>query len=148
MEGEIKGLFLLVFCSIPQATLADSGTATCYTEYVPSACYGYDNPGGMIAAASDELWEGGAACGRTSLVTCTGATNLGDPHPCTGASVVVTIVDYCPSGCRGTIDLSQEAFAAIAHLEAGKALVKLISEYLITPTRRPLVGNYDGLRMA
>ncbi|KAL3751134.1 hypothetical protein ACJRO7_012018 [Eucalyptus globulus] len=62
----------------------------------------------------------GAACGRTSLVTCTGATNLGDPHPCTGASVVVTIVDYCPSGCRGTIDLSQEAFAAIAHLEAGK----------------------------
>ncbi|KAI6685994.1 hypothetical protein NL676_031907 [Syzygium grande] len=113
----------LVFCAIPQATLADSGTATYYTEYVPSSCYGFDTPGGMIAAASDEFWEGGAACGRTYSVTCTGATNLGDLHPCTGKSVVVKIVDYCPAGCRGTIDLSEEAFKSIAHPAAGKVYI-------------------------
>ncbi|KAG1330803.1 putative EG45-like domain containing protein [Cocos nucifera] len=75
----------------------------------------------MIAAASDAIWDNRAACGRMYKVTCTGATNAGVAQPCKGTSVVVKIVDYCPPpGCRATIDLSQEAFAAIADLNAGK----------------------------
>lgn len=74
----------------------------------------------MIAAASDAIWGNRAACGKRYRVTCTGATNQGVPQPCKGTSVVVKIVDYCPPGCRGTIDLSQEAFAVIANPDAGK----------------------------
>ncbi|KAK8486193.1 hypothetical protein V6N13_026117 [Hibiscus sabdariffa] len=40
--------------------VAHSGTATFYTApYVPSACYGYEDDGVMIAAASDAIWDGG-----------------------------------------------------------------------------------------
>ena len=46
------------------------------------------------------------------------------PQPCKGTSVVVKIVDYCPAGCQGTIDLSQEAFAAIANPDAGKIQIE------------------------
>ncbi|KAJ8617236.1 hypothetical protein MRB53_013422 [Persea americana] len=101
---------------------ADTGTATFYTPpYVPSSCYGYQNDGVMIAAASDAIWDNRAACGRHYKVTCTGATNKGVPRPCRGSgTVVVRIVDYCPAGCHGTIDLSQEAFASIADPDAGK----------------------------
>ncbi|KAK8979476.1 hypothetical protein V6N11_073474 [Hibiscus sabdariffa] len=101
--------------------VAHSGTATFYTApYVPSACYGYEDDGVMIAAASDAIWDGGAVCGRQYKVKCKGATNE-SPHPCRGQDyVVVKIVDYCPSGCQDTIDLSQEAFAAIADPDAGK----------------------------
>lgn len=86
-----------------------------------SSCNGFEDDGVMFAAASDAIWENRAACGRNYEVTCRGATNEGDPHPCTGASVVVKIIDYCPSpACYATIDLSQEAFAAIANPDAGK----------------------------
>ncbi|KAL0383154.1 UNVERIFIED_CONTAM: EG45-like domain containing protein [Sesamum calycinum] len=85
-----------------------------------SSCDGYQNEGVMIAAASDAIWNNKAACGWSYKVTCTGDSNKGIPHPCTGQSVVVRIVDYCPSGCRGTIDLSQEAFSTIANPDAGK----------------------------
>ncbi|XP_031266981.1 EG45-like domain containing protein [Pistacia vera] len=119
-----KMLFItisLLFCFISKEAVADTGTATFYTPpYVPSSCNGFQNDGVMIAAASDAIWENRGACGKNYKVTCTGATNEGDPYPCTGASVVVEIVDYCPPGCRGTIDLSQEAFAVIANPDAGK----------------------------
>ncbi|KAG1330805.1 EG45-like domain containing protein [Cocos nucifera] len=73
----------------------------------------------MIAAANDAIYANGAACGRRYSVRCTGETNAGVPHPCKGTSVVVNIVDHC-AGCRATLDLSQEAFAAIADLDAGR----------------------------
>ena len=85
-----------------------------------SACYGFADQGVMIAAASEAFWNGGEACGHLYAVRCTGATNAGVPQPCTGRTVTVKIVDLCPAGCRGTIDLSQEAFAAIADPDAGK----------------------------
>ncbi|KAL0453809.1 UNVERIFIED_CONTAM: EG45-like domain containing protein [Sesamum latifolium] len=111
--------------SFASVAYADEGTATYYTPpYVPSSCDGYQNEGVMIAAASDAIWENKAACGRSYKVTCTGATNKGVPHPCTGQSVVVRIVDYCPPGCRGTIDLSQEAFSVIANPDAGKVNIE------------------------
>lgn len=93
-------------------------------QLLASSCHGYSNDGVMIAAASDAIWNNRAACDRKYKVMCTGATNQGDPHPCTGKSVVVKIVDYCPAGCRGTIDLSQEAFAIIANPDAGKVKIQ------------------------
>ncbi|TVU46246.1 hypothetical protein EJB05_05771, partial [Eragrostis curvula] len=79
----------------------------------------------MIAAGSDVFWSGGSPCDQVYEVTCTGATNQGVPHPCTGRSVTVKIVDLCPSpACRGTIDLSQEAFAVIADPNAGKVNIE------------------------
>lgn len=76
----------------------------------------------MVASASDEIWNGGAACGTQYSVTCTDGTNLGTPHPCTGQTVNVQVVDYCQN-CRGTFDLSEDAFAAIADTNAGKILI-------------------------
>ncbi|KAL1210546.1 putative EG45-like domain containing protein 1 [Cardamine amara subsp. amara] len=70
---------------------ATPGIATFYTSYTPSACYG---------------------------VKCNGAPNA-VPHPCTGKSVTVKIVDHCPGGCPSTLDLSREAFAQIANPVAG-----------------------------
>ncbi|KAK4415113.1 EG45-like domain containing protein [Sesamum alatum] len=111
--------------SFASVAYADEGTATYYTPpYVPSSCDGYTNDGVMIAAASDAIWDNKAACGWKYNVRCTGATNKGVPHPCTGQSVVVRIVDYCPPGCRGTIDLSQEAFSIIANPDAGKVNIE------------------------
>ncbi|XP_077216649.1 EG45-like domain containing protein [Tasmannia lanceolata] len=86
-----------------------------------SSCDGFQDEGVMIAAASNAIWDNRAACGRRYRVKCLGPTNQGDLHPCRGSGTVeVTIVDYCPAGCRGTIDLSQEAFASIADPDAGK----------------------------
>lgn len=128
---------------------ADTGTATFYTppyvrEYlnisflyanpnsfvlscfvwficVASACFGFEEQGTLIAAASEGIYNNGAACGRMYRVTCTGPTNLGVPQPCTGNTVTVKVVDLCPSpGCQATIDLSQEAFSSIANPDAGK----------------------------
>ncbi|KAL6994119.1 endo-1,4-beta-glucanase [Sarracenia purpurea var. burkii] len=107
----------MVMTSLISLTNATPGTATFYTNYVPSACYGNQNNGVMIAAASDPLWNNGAICGKFFRVTCTGPTNP-VPHPCTGNSVTVKIVDHCP-GCGGTLDLSREAFATIANPIAG-----------------------------
>lgn len=77
----------------------------------------------MIAAVSDKLWDNKAACERSYLVTCSGPTNQG-PQPCyEGNEVVVKIVDLC-KGCPATINLSQEAFAKIANINAGKIRIK------------------------
>ncbi|KAK1275767.1 EG45-like domain containing protein [Acorus gramineus] len=116
-------LYAVTLLGLASLAAADTGTATFYTPpYVPSSCYGYQDNGVMIAAASDVIWDNRAACGRRYSVTCTGATNQ-VPQPCRG-SVVVKIVDYCPAGCAGTIDLSQEAFAIIADPNAGKVQIE------------------------
>ncbi|MFQ6665497.1 hypothetical protein Gotur_032213 [Gossypium turneri] len=96
---------------------ATPGIATFYTKYVPSACFGNQDQGKMIAAAGDALWDNGTVCGKMFTVTCTGPRNP-VPHPCTGKSVTVKIVDHCPR-CPSTIDLSQEAFTIIANPVAG-----------------------------
>ncbi|CAL5041179.1 unnamed protein product [Urochloa decumbens] len=116
-------LLLAALLCLVSASLADQGTATYYTVYTPSACYGFQDEGTMIAAASDGLWDNGAACGRMYTVSCAGGTNA-TPNPCKGGSVTVKIVDRCPSpGCQATLDLSQEAFNAIGNLDAGKILI-------------------------
>ncbi|XP_047326835.1 putative EG45-like domain containing protein 1 [Impatiens glandulifera] len=109
-------VFILILTLVTTG-YSTSGTATFYRQYTPSACYKNQQQGVMIAAASDPLWNNGAICGKMFRVNCTGPTNP-VPHPCTGESVTVKIVDHCP-GCGGTLDLSQEAFAKIANPVAG-----------------------------
>ncbi|XP_050371821.1 putative EG45-like domain containing protein 1 [Argentina anserina] len=106
----------IVACLVSIST-AKPGIATFYTNYVPSACYGSTQEGVMIAAAGDAIWNNGAACGKYVTVKCTGPRNP-VPHPCTGESVKVKIVDHCP-GCPSTLDLSKEAFTKIANPVAG-----------------------------
>ncbi|KAM6552887.1 hypothetical protein CsatB_013649 [Cannabis sativa] len=91
-----------------------------------SACNGFEEEGVMIAAASEAIWDDKGACGRMYKVRCIGGTNQGVSNPCRGGgSIVVKIVDLCPApGCRGTIDLSQEAFAMIADPNEGKINIK------------------------
>jgi hypothetical protein len=51
----------------------------------------------------------------------------------TGRSVTVRIVDLCPPGCSGTIDVSQEAFAVIANPDAGKINIECTRYVLHSP---------------
>eukprot|EP01018_Ginkgo_biloba_P010303 Gb_36587 [translate_table: standard] len=107
--------------------MADVGTATYYSPpYVPSYCYGSDQgqfpAGNLFAAASDAIWDNGAACGRQYSVRCLSGTNQTDDSPCkldADQSIVVKIVDYCSSDCRGSLELSSDAFGDIASPEAG-----------------------------
>ncbi|KAG8084239.1 hypothetical protein GUJ93_ZPchr0010g8665 [Zizania palustris] len=88
---------------------------------VATGCFGNKDVGKMIAAASDELWASGNICGKMLTVRCIRGTNA-VPNPCHGGSITVKIVDHCP-GCNGTLDLSKEAFAAIANPVAGKIVI-------------------------
>ncbi|KAJ6407015.1 hypothetical protein OIU84_010519 [Salix udensis] len=106
-----------IFASLLSLAVATPGIATFYTNYAPSACYGSKSFGVMIAAANDSLWSNGAVCGKMFQVTCTGPRNP-VPHPCSGKTVTVKIVDHCP-GCPSTLDLSKEAFTQIANPVAG-----------------------------
>ncbi|WRX34317.1 RlpA-like protein [Theobroma cacao] len=117
MEKTTLIIFVGITACLVSTTSATAGIATFYTSYIPSACFGNQNNGNMIAAAGDALWNNGAVCGKTFTVTCTGARNA-VPHPCTGKSVTVKIVDHCP-GCPSTLDLSKEAFTLIADPVAG-----------------------------
>ncbi|KAF5814380.1 putative rlpA-like protein, double-psi beta-barrel [Helianthus annuus] len=103
-----------------------------YIVITASACYGFQDQGVMIAAANQDLWQGGAACGKYFQVTCTGATNQGVPHPCTDTpTVTVMITDFCPPpGCKGNLDLSHEAFSTIADPRAGGIKISY-EEYVI-----------------
>ncbi|GAV63958.1 DPBB_1 domain-containing protein [Cephalotus follicularis] len=114
-------LFVGLIISLVSIASADDGFATYYTTYFPSACYGYQDEGDMIAAASDAIWDNGGACGSYYSVTCIGPDYDG-PNTCYG-SVTVMIVDYCPPGCAGTIDLSEQAFSAIADTSTGKIII-------------------------
>ncbi|CAK9139500.1 unnamed protein product [Ilex paraguariensis] len=118
----IQRFIIVVFIATTLFSMASAvpGVATYYTVYVPSACYGFEDQGTMIAAASEALWNNGAVCGRRYRVTCTGPTNQGVPQPCRGGSVTVRVVDRCPGCAANGLDLSLEAFSAIADPAAGR----------------------------
>ncbi|ESR64891.1 hypothetical protein CICLE_v10010346mg [Citrus x clementina] len=117
MQKSILIIMAAIVATLSSVAYATPGIATFYTTYTPSACFGNNGQGVMIAAAGDALWDNGAVCGKMFNVKCTGARNA-VPHPCTGESVTVKIVDHCP-GCPSTIDLSREAFTQIANPVAG-----------------------------
>ncbi|XP_073388269.1 EG45-like domain containing protein [Physcomitrium patens] len=121
-------LGLLVLSTLCLGTLPamisayNNGEATYYGPYyTPSACYGYNTRsfpfGTLIAAASSSLFRGGAGCGITYAVTCTGAPSSdGEFYPCSdNPTVAVTVVDFCPDCAEPGLALSQEAFSRIAN---------------------------------
>ncbi|KAL2481022.1 putative EG45-like domain containing protein 1 [Abeliophyllum distichum] len=113
----------LIAAGLISVATAIPGTATFYTTYVPSSCYGFQDQGTLIAAANPALFNNREACGRRYRVRCTGATNGGVPQPCTGNEVTVRIVDLCPGCGPNQLDLSQPAFSRIANPNAGRILI-------------------------
>ncbi|KAI3444100.1 hypothetical protein Pfo_000765 [Paulownia fortunei] len=111
---------VIIASSLISMASAIAGTATFYTTYVPSACYGFQDQGTMIAAANPGLYNNGAACGRRYRVRCTGPTNQGIPQPCRNGEITVRIVDLCPGCGANQLDLSQQAFSRIANPDAGR----------------------------
>ncbi|KAG8372459.1 hypothetical protein BUALT_Bualt12G0068400 [Buddleja alternifolia] len=109
---------VLIAASLISMASAIPGTATFYTVYVPSSCYGFQDQGTMIAAANPGLFNNRAACGRRYRVRCTGGTN--SVPACRNGEVIVRIVDLCPGCGPDQLDLSREAFSAIANPDAGR----------------------------
>jgi len=107
-----------------------------WVNHAASACYGYDEsefpePGPLIAAASSDLYDSGAACGAFYEITCTGAAS-GGSYPCTSnPTVTVKVVDLCPGCNANSFDLSQQAFAMIANLAAGRLTITAQQYFLL-----------------
>ncbi|KAH7572723.1 hypothetical protein JRO89_XS03G0003100 [Xanthoceras sorbifolium] len=117
-------LFLLLILSLyssASSVIQNIGTATFFKPpYTPSSCYGYEKKDQvMVAAATKILYSKGAACGQSYQVSCVGGETPED-NPCLGSgTVTVMITDVCPQDSCPTLNLSQDAFAAIANLDAG-----------------------------
>ncbi|GAB4846517.1 hypothetical protein Ancab_025522 [Ancistrocladus abbreviatus] len=114
-----------MFICLTTVARAAQGLAVYYNPpYTPSACFGRTEFGSLVAGVNDALWGNGAACGRKYKVTCIGAANTA-PHPCkSNEPVIVKVVDYCRPVCNGDINLSRDAFAKIADLDAGKIRIQ------------------------
>ncbi|XP_021736583.1 EG45-like domain containing protein [Chenopodium quinoa] len=120
----MKALLLASFVVSLAFTVAKAnvGFAVYHTHNTPSACYQNEDKGPWITGVSHALWNNRGACGRNYKVTCIGGANMA-PHPCRGGSVIVKVTDLCDS-CAGDLNLSQEAFNAIADPKAGKIRIR------------------------
>jgi hypothetical protein len=101
---------------------AKTGEATYYISILPSTCYGSEPPAshGLFAAASPDIYQNGAACGKSYTITCTGATS-GQANACTGTpTVTVEIIDLCPGCFQPGFDLSETAFNQISFESVGR----------------------------
>ncbi|KAI7738039.1 hypothetical protein M8C21_010501 [Ambrosia artemisiifolia] len=118
----IKAFFIVAMVAcLTSVAHAIAGQATFYNPpYFPSACFIAEGSGNMFIAANIGLYASGAACGTRYQVTCTSGTTEDVPQPCTGNSVVATVADLCPGCADNEIDLSRDAFAVIANLDAGR----------------------------
>jgi expansin (peptidoglycan-binding protein) len=85
------------------------GVATYYDATGAGACSFDASPNDLNVAAMDEpMWAKSAVCGECVAVT--------GPN----GKVTVRIVDECPGCASGQLDLSKQAFGAIAALSAGR----------------------------
>jgi len=90
----------------------EQGVATYYAATGDGACGFGPSPNDLNVAAMDQPeWNGSAVCGECVAVT--------GPK----GSVTVRIVDLCPECEPGHLDLSQQAFAQIADVSAGKVSI-------------------------
>ncbi|CAA0810639.1 EG45-like domain containing protein 2 [Striga hermonthica] len=101
---------------------ADIGSASRYSPpYTPTACYGDDPnqfpPNRLFAAAGEDIWDNGAACGRQYLVECISSSL---PPACLpNQTIQVRIVDRAltavsrPLADGANLVLSTTAFDAI-----------------------------------
>ena len=88
-----------------------SGEATYYAADGTGACGFKASPNDLNVAALNKSQYAKSWCGQCALVT--------GPK----GSVKVRIVDLCPGCARGDLDLSQQAFTAIAALSAGRVKI-------------------------
>jgi expansin (peptidoglycan-binding protein) len=87
----------------------EQGVATYYAATGDGACSFGPSPNDLNVAAMDQPeWNGSAVCGECVAVD--------GPK----GSVTVRVVDLCPECEMGHLDLSQQAFAQIADVSAGK----------------------------
>ncbi|XAR66909.1 hypothetical protein NMG60_11013285, partial [Bertholletia excelsa] len=104
----------------------DIGTATSYSPpYLPTKCNGYDQQqfpeGGLFAAASEGIWDNGAACGRRYHMRCIS----GRRRACKDGTIVVQIVDVCgKTPCPATLVLSTKAFHGLFNIPIAKINVE------------------------
>ncbi|KAI6680597.1 hypothetical protein NL676_034478 [Syzygium grande] len=107
---------LMVVCillGLVSEGVAAPGNATFYVPHKPSDCHGVKEPGPMVVAAGNPIWNNGAICGKKFNVTCIGPPSIGKKFPCKG-SVIVTVVDRCAlPQCHTTFELSRPAFDKI-----------------------------------
>lgn len=88
-------------------------------------CQGYSReqfPGdGLFVAASDGIWDNGAACGRKYRLRCLSGLR----RPCKEDTITVEVVDVCRNNpCPATMVLSNKAFDAISRIPSAKINVE------------------------
>ncbi|WQF79283.1 Putative rlpA-like protein, double-psi beta-barrel [Colletotrichum destructivum] len=113
----MKAFFLGVLASLASA---DIGTAGPYSPpYLPTRCYGSNAnqfpPGNLFVAASDGLWDNGAACGRRYRMRCLSSTK----GACKTGTVDVRVVDLARKP-GNTIDVSQDVWAQLVNTNSGE----------------------------
>ncbi|KAJ8644519.1 hypothetical protein MRB53_006267 [Persea americana] len=92
---------------------------------VATKCQGSNRvqfPGdGLFVAASDGIWDNGAACGRKYRLRCLS----GLKRPCKEDTITVEVVDVCRlDPCPATMVLSNKAFDAISKIPYAKINVE------------------------
>jgi expansin len=92
-------------------TVDYSGEATYYAADGTGACGFKASPNDLLVAAMNKSQYAKSWCGQCVLVTGPKGT------------VKVRIVDLCPGCSQGSLDLSEQAFAAIAALSAGRVKI-------------------------
>jgi expansin (peptidoglycan-binding protein) len=116
----------------PETNPVEQGIATYYDATGAGAC-GFDaSPGNLMVAAMDAPeYHNAEVCGE--YVTVKGPKG----------TVTVRIVDLCPECLTGHLDLSQQAFAAIADLPLG--VVPIAWQVISPPLAGPIAYHFkDG----
>ena len=93
------------------ATVTYSGEATYYAADGTGACGFKASPNDLLVAAMNKSQYSKSRCGQCVLVNGPKGT------------VKVRIVDLCPGCSHGDLDLSEEAFMAVASLSAGRVKI-------------------------
>ncbi|XP_030456266.2 EG45-like domain containing protein [Syzygium oleosum] len=126
MEVKLPVFVMLAMALSPfSAAFAKQVLAAYYNpKCYPAACPNFTmkNSGVMIPGVRDELWNNGTPCGPMPTVRSAKPPDR-LPHPCKDGVITVKVVDYCRQPCNGVINLSRDAFARIANLDAGKVWV-------------------------
>jgi len=94
--------------SCPVAPIAVTGEGTYYAADGTGSCSFEASSDHMVAALDAADYDHAAWCGACLAVTGPMGT------------IMVRVVDQCPGCAHGDLDLSKEAFAAIAPLSAGR----------------------------
>jgi expansin (peptidoglycan-binding protein) len=122
----------LPLVSRPNANPAHVGIATYYDATGAGACLFDPSPADpLVAALNAEEYDSAAYCGAY--------VHVRGPQ----GEVTVRIVDLCPECLAGHLDLSREAFAAIAPLPLGR--VSITWQVVSPPLAGPIIYHFkDG----